>query len=275
MDNNALVSIIVPCYNIAEFLEEALDSVIAQSYVNLECIVIDDGSTDNTSKIVAEYIGQDNRFKYIKQSNAGPAAARNTGVRNSCGKYILPLDGDDFINSSYIEKSVKILEDSPNAKIVYCLAEHFGILSGIWLSNEYSYLKLLLDNMIFCTCLYRRVDYNAIDGYDESLLVKPLEDWDFLIRLLRNGGHVVKIPEVLFFYRIRYGSLMNSQDSERERQKAKKQIFKKNIDIYFEYFDDDPMLIYQQRHIILKSRRYKLGSIIVWPWYFFKRLLRI
>ncbi len=261
-----MISIIVPCYNIAEFLGETLDSVLAQSYTDWECIIIDDGSIDSTANIAEEYIRKDDRFKYIHQKNKGLAGARNTGIKKSSGKYILPLDGDDLIAASYIEKAVKILEEKEEIKVVYAFARFFGAKSNIWRLRNYSYKQLLLGNRIFCSCVYRRVDYDRVKGYDETMSV--YEDWDFLIRLLYPDAQVFRIPEVLFFYRTRQGSLLNSRDSEQRCLNARKHIFKKNVDIYFEYFNKNPMVLYETSETV----SYKLYLMLKWPFAFLRRI---
>jgi len=249
---------------VAEFLGETLDCIAAQSYPDWECIIVDDGSNDSTAEIATEYTQKDRRFKYIYQDNKGLAGARNTGIKNSSGKYILPLDGDDLIDSSYIEKGVEILEAKEDVKLVYALARFFGAKSGKWRLRNYSYKQLLLGNRIFCSCIYRRTDYDKIKGYDENMPV--YEDWDFLIRLLYPDGKVFRIPEVMFFYRTRHGSLLNSADSRQRCIDAKKHIFRKNINIYFEYFDKEPIALYG----VSQTTSYKLYLILSYPF----RLLR-
>lgn len=255
----------MPCCNVGELLGKTLDSVLAQSFPAWECIIVDDGSTDSTSQRAAEYTEKDARFKYVYQENKGLAGARNTGVRNSCGKYILPLDGDDLIAASYVEKAVKILEEKEELKVVYAFARFFGAGSGIWRLRDYSYKQLLLGNRIFCSCVYRRADYDRVGGYDETMPV--YEDWDFLIRLLYPDGQVFRIPEVLFFYRTRQGSLLNSADSKPKCLAAQKHIFKKNIDIYFEYFAKNPIALYGTS----ETAGYKLYSILACPFSWLRR----
>lgn len=204
-NNSSLVSIIIPSYNQANFLSETLDSVLSQNYQNWECIIIDDGSTDNTKEIAQKYYSKDKRFKYIKQENQGPSVARNNGILNSSGKYILPLDSDDLISKDYLQEAVDILENKPKIKLVYCEVELFGDASGIWNLPDYSYEKILLGNMIFCTAMFRRSDYNKTSGYDKKMR-DGLEDWDFWLSLLKEDDIVYRIPKVHFFYRIRQKS---------------------------------------------------------------------
>jgi len=103
-----LVSVIIPCYNQGEFLEECLTSVFASSYKQVEVIVVNDGSTDNTKSIIDE-LQNKFTFQVIHQENKGLAETRNLGIRVANGKYILPLDSDDKIGQTYIENAVKTL----------------------------------------------------------------------------------------------------------------------------------------------------------------------
>ena len=119
MGTESLVSIIVPTFNYDKFIGEALDSVLCQSYQNIECIVIDDGSTDATQKIVIEYQCRDPRIRYIYQDNMGVSAARNNGLRNAKGEFIQFLDADDLIDSKKIELQLSFLVAHPEVDVVY------------------------------------------------------------------------------------------------------------------------------------------------------------
>jgi glycosyltransferase involved in cell wall biosynthesis len=103
-----LVSIIVPCYNHAQFIIETLSSVLQSSYTNIEIIIVNDGSTDNSEEIALEFCQIHPNILYLNQKNSGPASARNHGIHNAKGKYILPLDADDIISIDYIEKAVHV-----------------------------------------------------------------------------------------------------------------------------------------------------------------------
>ena len=116
---SSLVSIIVPCFNQAQYLPDALNSVLAQSFPSWECIIINDGSEDKTEEVSKEFCQGDNRFKYIWKENGGLSSARNAGIKVSSGKYILPLDADDKIAAEYIQQAVNVLDNDVNVKVVY------------------------------------------------------------------------------------------------------------------------------------------------------------
>src|SRR5437588_2675056 len=120
-----LVSIIVPTYNYAHFIGEALESVQYQTYSNWECIVVDDGSTDDTGIIAKQFADKDNRIKYHRQENQGLAAARNTGMANSTGVYFQFLDADDLLEPQKLERQVMFLETHQDVDIVFSDARYF------------------------------------------------------------------------------------------------------------------------------------------------------
>lgn len=119
------VSIIIPCYNYAHFLPETLDSIRLQTYSNWECIIVDDGSTDNTKEIAQYYILQDSRFKYLHQNNGGAASARNAGIEESKGEFIQFLDADDLIELDKLKYQADFLVENPDVDIVYGSARFF------------------------------------------------------------------------------------------------------------------------------------------------------
>ena len=108
-----LVSIIIPVYNVEKYVQACLESIAAQTYTNLEVIIVDDGSTDSSGKICEAFCGQDNRFQYIRQTNQGAGIARNTGIRHSTGQYIMYVDSDDILLPDAVQLSYKLLVSGP------------------------------------------------------------------------------------------------------------------------------------------------------------------
>ena len=148
------VSVVIPCYNQGHYLEEAIDSVLAQTLQDFEIIVVDDGSTDQfTSQLLADY--RKNKTSVLHTENQGLASARNNGIRQASGQYILPLDADDRIGPEYLEKAVRVLDGNPDIGIVYCRATLFGAVETEWNLPEYSLAEMLQDNLIFCTAMFQ------------------------------------------------------------------------------------------------------------------------
>lgn len=229
------ISIIVPCYNGEKYLRETLDCLQKQTIEDWECVIVNDGSTDGSLEIMKEYAEKDSRYKYIDKENGGPSVARNTAIAASSGKYILPLDADDLIAPSYAEKAINYLEVHDDCKLVYCEAEFFGSKTGKWELEEYSYEALLRQNLIFCSAIFRRFDFDRIGGFDENL--KGYEDWEFFIRLLYKNDIIYQAPRVMFHYRIKDEEGVNRAAKARHNSLFQ-YIYIKNIDIYNEYYGD-------------------------------------
>lgn len=195
------VSIIMPCYNDGAYIEEAIASVYAQTYEDIELIIIDDGSDDEHTLEVLNRISNANT-KILKTHRLRPAGARNTGIAQASGKYILPVDSDDIIKPDYVEKAVRILEENKKIGVVYCYAELFGEKSGRWDLPDYSLEKMLLDNVVFVTALFYKEDWEKVGGFNTNMH-HGMEDYDFWLSILEIGREIHQIPEILFHYRIK------------------------------------------------------------------------
>ncbi len=203
------VSLIIPCYNQGSFVNEAVCSVLEQTFQDFEIIIVNDGSTDNeTNQLLQDYNRPKTRV--VTTENQGLAAARNNGIKSAQGSYILPLDADDRIGPTYIEQAVQLLDDQEQLGIVYCRAQLFGTVDTEWLLPEFSLEQMLLDNVIFCSAMFRRSDWQQVEGYDEALL-HGWEDYDFWLSLLEMGRKVYRIPEVLFYYRVSADSMVRAR----------------------------------------------------------------
>lgn len=259
-----LVSVIVPAYNQEQWIAETLDSVLAQTFADWECVVLNDGSTDKTLSIAEEYARKDGRFRVFSQPNAGLSAARNQGIRHAEGEYILPLDADDTISPGYLEAAMKRFSEVPETKLVYCKADFFGALTGPWKLPPYQWERFIRVNCIFCSCVYRRADFDRVGGYDETLR-QGLEDWNFLLSLLQPEDIVYQIPQVFFHYRRRSES-MSIISLEKEQE------------LYFEVVKRHPELFRSRVYHDLRERAIypdldlerKVGHVILKP----KRLIR-
>ena len=277
-DQSSLVSIIVPCYMQAEYLAETLDSVLSQTYPNWECIIVNDGSRDNTEEVASKYVQKDARFKYLYKENGGLADARNFGILHSCGVYILPLDSDDRIGPTYIEKAMNVFDKNPETKLVYCQAELFGIETGLWNLPKYSYQQLLRFNHIFCSCIYRRKDYDKTEGYNTNMLY-GYEDWDFLLSLLSLGDIVYQIEESLFFYRTKKASMITKLTSNHSQMILQMMLnhadlYKDSMDLMVNYWAED--IDYKEEcRKVRSSYAYRLGKFLLRPFSFIRhRILK-
>ncbi len=199
------VSVIIPAYDAARWLREAIVSVLNQNFQDFEIVVVDDGSTDDTRQIVESFT--DSRLRYIYQPNRGLSAARNTGIRAALGRYIALLDADDVFKPDKLAKQVAILEGEPNIGLVLCGYELIDE-SGRVLREEKPYLRvpevdlrtvLFWNPLLPSTLLIRRVWLDRVGMFDESL--RRYEDWDFAVRIAFAGCQMRWVRETLLGYR--------------------------------------------------------------------------
>ena len=280
MEALKLVSVIIPCYNQGEFLEECLISVFASTYKYIEVIVINDGSKDNSLEIIISLNTKYN-FTLLDQVNSGPSIARNNGVLVSKGKYILPLDADDKIGRSYIENAVIQLDTNYKTGIVYCKSEFFGEKDGEWKLPNYSIEQMLSQNLIFNCALFRRKDYDKTSGYNPNMK-EGWEDWDFWLTLIELGLGVEKIDEIGFYYRIRNNSRERSLDKEKV-SRLRKQIYSNHLDLYFKHFNNPINQFFEIQNLkefeksfnhLLNSKDYKIGRFVLSPIRFIKKIIQ-
>ena len=252
-----LVSIVIPCYNYGRFVEEAVDSVVAQTFPDLEIIVINDGSDDPDTITILKNLNKP-KTRVMHQRNLKLPAARNRGIRKARGKYICCLDADDKLAATYIEKCVYRME-TEGIDICGCLQQNFGDDQSLLHPGEFNLRSLLEANHMINAAVFRKAHWKKIGGFDESLtyrkrdnndsirkvskdagqngVLEPVffgyEDWEFWIRMAAEGARAAIIPEPLFFYRKHGRSMIDSslekhQDIISEIQKKHAGILKKS-----------------------------------------------
>ncbi len=192
------VSVIIPCYNDGEYLAQAVASVNLEKNADTEIVIVDDGSEDAITKSIVQSMAGE-RIRVIFTEHSGPSNARNVGIRQARGCYILPLDADDKIEPAYIGAAAKILDERPGVGIVYCHADQFGEENGPWLLPKFSIERMLLDNVIFVTAMFRREDWERCGGFCTDM-AHGMEDYDFFLSILEMGRQVVQLPDVFFHY---------------------------------------------------------------------------
>lgn len=262
------VSVVVPCFNQGRYVSECIDSLVAQTYDDWECIIVDDGSTDDSVILTEHRIKDDLRFTLIKQSNKGVSAARNTGIENAIGKYILPLDADDSLSNNYLEVCVRRFLELPNVSLVYGKVKKFGHQNGFWSLKPYNFESLLQENMIHCSALFLKTDWERIGGYDEFLKV-GLEDWEFYINLLNKDSIVIYAKECTLHYRTKDTSRNNSF-TQKERLEIKKYVGQKHLHKYYSVISNLPDYIAKNhkeaKRLELLSRSKKNALYILLNW---------
>jgi glycosyltransferase involved in cell wall biosynthesis len=203
-----LVTVIVPCYNQAQYLPEAVASVAAQTLADLEIIIVNDGSPDDTSQVarglMKKYAGR--RIRLLEKKNGGLAGARNAGIRSAAGAYILPLDADDRIEPAMLERTAALLEENPGMAIAYTDVSHFGVVQKTIQAAEYDFKKLCLGNQLNYCSLYRWEAWERAGGYNPNM-IWGYEDWNFWISCGERGLRAQRIPGALLQYRVKDASM--------------------------------------------------------------------
>lgn len=218
------ISVVIPVYNVEKYLSECLDSVINQTYKDLQIILVDDGSTDFSGKICDVYAEKDNRITVVHQKNAGAGAAKNTGLELIDGDYFSIIDSDDYIELDMYEKMVNSLEKY-NADIVQCLFRNVYVNDSF--DRKYkiksNYPKVLTSKRFLKEYLYDwkyAIFWNKL--FKSSLLKeirfpvgRKIDDEFFTYKLVCNAKKVVNIDNMLYNYRMRKTSVMNENNSDR------------------------------------------------------------
>ncbi len=194
-----LISVIIPTYQHAQSLPACIDAVLGQSYTNIEIIVVDDGSTDNTAEIVKPYL---DRIHYVYQENSGSNPARNRGHQDAKGEYLIFCDADVVMKPQMIERMYEALQKNPGASYAY---------SGFWFGWKHFHgqvfdaRRLRQLNFVHTTSLVRAADF---PGFDNA--IKRLQDWDVWLTMLAAGKGGVLVPETLFKVGIQGASRIGS-----------------------------------------------------------------
>ena len=225
------VSIIIPTYNARDYVREAVRSALAQTYQNVEIIVVDDGSTDDTKKILEPY-ARDGKINYIYQANQGLAGARNTGVKAARGEYIAFLDSDDLFLPKKVERQVAALESHPDFGVCYSDVNHFTEMPNgrRFYHHRYTYPSgnifepLLHRQFINPLCvMVRREVIKKYGMFDENL--RRSEDWELWLRWAHSGVKFYHVDEALAQYRVRIVGNLSSMQSEPEMKKKNLEFF--------------------------------------------------
>ncbi len=250
-----LLSIVIPCYNQGEFLNEAILSVYNQTYSNWECIIINDGGTDDTERIANEWVIKDNRFKYFYKENGGVSTARNLGLEKVNGNYIQFLDSDDLLDSRKLELSLHYLSKSEkeSEKLVISNFKMLSIDSKI----TEPYCKLAEETFNFENLLYKWNESFSIPihcGFFETSLFENIrfpenlsaqEDWIVWVKIFKLNVQAIFVVEPLVLYRLNPESRMMT-----------KSIFKDQM-LAYEYF----------KTILTESEFYNLSKVLISRYY--------
>jgi len=264
MNNFYKVSVIVPCYNQAKYLEQCFSSLTNQTYSNWECILVDDGSTDETEKVGNEWTQKDARIKYYKKSNGGLSSARNFGLSHITGDFIQFLDADDFLAPAKFEKSLSQVTDKDNTVII----TNFLLFDDKKQKEKPAYCKLEQNCFnqeailiewdkrftIPIHCALFPSNLTAKYLFREDLKAK--EDWIFWLQIFQNQPKAIFIDEPLAFYRENLGGMSRKDDFMQENKIKAIKIIEQIIDnpslfnTYLRYNND---YLLNENHLLLKQ----------------------
>lgn len=240
------VTIVISCYNYGNYLEECINSVFSQTYKNIEIIVIDDGSSDNTGEIADKFKG---RLRYIRQANRGVVSVRNRALRETNGQYLVQLDADDTLPPEYVEQMVSLAKET-NADIVYADYKMFGAKNEKSDFPEFSLEELKNHNFVNVSALVRKSAIGTT-RFDEVLSGKTHEDWDFFLAIATKGAKFVKCKTTHLNYRIHDNARNNAFGGLRDQRNY--------IDVYAYVID---------KHIRSKPKQFKyLAGRVFADWY--------
>lgn len=210
------ISIIIPCFNYDHFLLQTLNSLLNQSYQSWECIIIDDGSTDNTRAVVSKFLQKDARFKYFYQNNQGLSAARNAGIASCAGEYIQFLDADDLLENDKLKIQYEFLQNNPSIDVVYGQVKYFDNIDSesIHIKGEFTVSgfsgkgKELIEELVYrnITAVHAPLSKKNIftKGNKFDVNLTSLEDWDFWWRCSLHGVsfHYLSLEGSAALYRV-------------------------------------------------------------------------
>ena len=201
-----LISVLIPCFNHGQYVDEAVESVLAQDRSDVEIIIVNDGSTDSaTYELLRSYQRPDTRV--VETERRGLAAARNRALYEARGRYICALDADDRLAPGYFDRTAGLLDERDDLTFVSCWLETFGDEHWVWRQERCDFPALLAECTVCTAALVRRDALRAVGGFDERMPEQGYEDWDLWISLVAQGFVGTIVPEVLFYYRRTAGSM--------------------------------------------------------------------
>lgn len=235
------VGIVMPCYNLGEFIEEAVESLASQTFDHFMVTIVDDASTDiNTKKILSTLKLPKNMSVVFEKKNLGLSGVRNKYMGQFKTKYVFSFDPDDILEPNFLEKCVNYLERHPEKAAVATWLNRFGSESGISKLNEElaTLPSMLITNNYLGSCVLRKEVFEQVGGYDTANVIYGAEDYDFWLSTLEKGWSLGVIQEPLF----RYRRLVNSSSSQSAKPdkavKWRKYLVEKHQPLYERFFID-------------------------------------
>jgi len=210
------LSVIIPCFNHGNYIQEAIDSVLSLEDDEIEIIIVDDGSSEEYTKRKLESLIQKG-FKVIRHENKGLGYTRNQGIMHARGKYILPLDADNKLAIKHFDTAIHLLENN-SCDIVYGNPIFFGeeIESRKFNVKDFDGIDLFFGNYIDACAIFKKEVWQQLGGYDEEMPYNGNEDWEFWVHAFIKGFRFYHLDEQMYYYRIIANSMLaNTQEKDK------------------------------------------------------------
>ncbi|WP_445736800.1 glycosyltransferase family 2 protein [Mariniflexile sp.] len=269
-----LVSIVIPCYNDAQYIEQAVNSALAQTYSNKEIIVVDDGSNFETKRILDTL--KDKVDKILTQENQGVCVARNTGIEAAKGNLILVLDSDDFFEPEFLIEALTKIKENNNIGLVTCWSNVINT------NGEFLYVtkptgsdvnEVIYNNNAMGSCLFKKETWREVGGYDLQMK-NGYEDWEFNVSVACKGYKIAVIEKVLFNYRLKKNS-RNTKAIDHQKD-IRKYVFTKHKDIAIRNYDKTIRFFLDEiEKSKIETLRFKNSNSYKLGHFFFRNLNRI
>lgn len=260
MKNKPLVSVVIPCYNPGKYLLETISSVENQDYANYEIIIVNDGSTDNETTDLLNLLAAHSKIKIFQQDNAGPGIARNKGVAEAKGDYLVFLDADDLIRQHTIHSALKIFEKYPESGVVYGNIQLFQNKNELKVQEQFSGKHMMIANQISVLTVMRKQAFLDSGGYDEYTSRHGfIEDYDLWLSVAETKWKFHYVNDTFFDYRI----LDDSRTSRNLHEKdiVLQHIYKKHSALlHQEYYK-----LYKELWNIKETLEYRIGNTVMKP----------
>lgn len=225
------VSVVITCFNLGAYLDEAVQSVLDQTYQNFEILIVDDGSDDSVTRLLlASYRRPKTRI--IPTTNSGVARARNLGLGEARGAYVSFLDADDLLEPTFLEKAVALLESDSSRAFASCWLKAFGQAEFSWTPERCDFPHLLAEDTVCTAALMQRDLVTTAGGFDDDPRIDGYEDWELPVRLVAQGNQGLIIPEFLFRYRIRLDSKSAARTTLPNHARVMEYMVEKHADLY-------------------------------------------
>lgn len=256
-----MISVVVPVYNSAHYLDKCIQSVLGQTYEDFELLLVNDGSTDNSAEICKEYEQKDSRVKLIEKPNGGVSSARNEGINNALGEWITFVDSDDWVHEDYLQQRLMLAKQEA-ADVVYCDAENVyrktsSIFSMPEIINENTQINAWIEaRSTYCWVFLIKkelLDKNSIRFIEG---VRLLEDFNFVLKVLHKTSKVAHVKMPLYFY-----NKQNSQSAMHNMHRYRDDLKIVFTDLIETFSDNQDYELYEER-ISWCILEYKLVSIV-------------